>query len=630
VNRVPSSDDEDDDISNGDDRGSILDWTETPNRERKLSIPRSESQIFGVQERDQDEVSVFDVTQFFDADEYDKHSAEVDEINATGSMSTLAPEQLTSVDNLCPAWMEMLVHRGNYARTYAFNLPDSPKTVFRNADWVFNLFGSKCPKDEIIAGSSRLSSAEETRRHLGQLVSSSAEEEGADGNCRRLEALQSAKTTFDEQFLNRRKPSITGRTKVKASCFVARALSDHQWIEEWANITERGVNFYHPDRKKANHRVGIQSIIKVNKLDSISAPRFPNYFFLSFETLGRTTYLMFASETDRDRWVTTISDLARLAPSAVDATESESFGQTSTALLELQNPKDEFLHKSSLWDFKHRRVLNCRNFSFCAREKFSRQDPLALAEDALRKALDPRNESDDDILVSFLDSAAKLKEASVHELGDDERLAFFINVYHCMVQHAYLVLGTPGSSFQWISYFNSISYQCSDDIFSLAELEHCIIRASMSYPTQFLSRFVLPKSSYSFALTKSDYRINFVLNCGSMCNPKCVPILHLSTLNQQLDDVTRLYLSAAVKLKKRSTRDVDLFLPRICLWFSGDFGSSNTDVLKRVFPFLTQDIQDYLKHCESGKCQVSVKYLNYSFECRKLALTPDDAGRDPF
>ncbi|CAB9531330.1 Protein of unknown function, DUF547 [Seminavis robusta] len=520
----------------------------------------------------------------------------------------------------------MLVHRGNYARTYAFNLPESSDTVFRKADWMLNLYGSKGPND-CLPLSTRLSSAEQTRRHLGQLISSSV---GDASNKRRLETVRTAKTPYDDQFLKRKKPSIPEKSRVHASCFVARALSDHHWIEEWANITERGVNFYHPERKKANHRVGIQSITKVNKLDSNLSPKFPNYSFLSLETLGRTTYLMFASETDRDDWVRVISRLAKLAPSAVDSMETESEGHASTALLELQNPKDEFLHKSSLWDFKHRRVLNCRRFSFRAREKASRQDPLSLAEDALHKALDPRNESDDDILVSFLDSAAKLKEANVHGLGEEERLAFFLNVYHTMVMHAYLVLGTPASSFQWISYFNSISYQCSDDIFSLAELEHCILRSPMSYPTQFLSRFAIPKSSYSFALTRSDYRINFGLNCGSMSNPKCVPVFKVSSLNQQLNDVSRLYLAAAVKVKKRSNRDVEVLLPRICLWFADDFGSSNTDVLRRVTPFLTTDVQDFLKSIESGKrgkCHVSVKYLNYSFECRKLTLTPETGNR---
>ena len=622
VDKVPSDsnnrfDENGEEISGWLESGNILDWTETPNRnkELKMGMRNSESQIFNFDEEAEssDDVSVFDDNQFFDAEEH--HDSEG---NLSNVVLSHAPELLTSVDNVCPAWIEMLVHKGNYARAYAINLPDASRTLFRKSDEVLGLFGSGGPNDNIC--SPRMSTAETTRRHLGQLLLDGARNDKDPKSI--LVKLQSTSTKYDDHFLNRRKPSNTEKSRAHASCFVARSLSDHHWIEEWATVTDRGVNFYHPDRKKANHRVGIQGICKVVRMEPSDAPWFPCHFFLSLETLGRTTYLMFSTQDDRDKFLKSISILAKLSPSAVDSAETSSDGNTSTALLDLQNPKDEFLHKSSLWDYKHRRVLNCRRFSFRARDKSSQHNPLLLAEDALRKALDPRNESDDEILISFLDSAAKLKEANVHDLSEEERLAFFLNMYHIMVMHAYLVLGTPGSSFQWISYFNSISYQCSDDIFSLAELEHCIIRSPLSFPTQFLSRFVLPKSTYDFALKKADFRINFALNCGSMSNPKCVPIFRAPLLNQQLDAVSRLYLSSATKLKKRGARDVDVFLPRICLWFSNDFGPRNEDVLSKVKPFFSMEIEEFLDSCKT--INVSVKYLNYSFECRKLTLTPED------
>jgi hypothetical protein len=251
-------------------------------------------------------------------------------------------------------------------------------------------------------------------------------------------------------------------------------------------------------------------------------------------------------------------------------------------------------------------------------------DPVLLAEDALRKALDPRNESDDEILISFLDSAAKLKEANLYGLSEDQRFVFFLNIYHCMVMHAYLVLGPPRSSFQWISYFNSISYQCSDDIFSLAELEHCIIRSNMSSPTQFLSRFVIPKSKYDFSLAATrDYRINFALNPGSLSSPAYVPVFKLGRLDQQLDDVSRLYLSAAIKVKKRSSREAEVYLPRVCLWYSEDFVSSSENILKKVMRFLDSDVlvQEYLRSLESSeKGKWTIRYAPFDYECRKLSL----------
>ena len=49
-------------------------------------------------------------------------------------------------------------------------------------------------------------------------------------------------------------------------------------------------------------------------------------------------------------------------------------------------------------------------------------------------------------------------------------------LYHLLIQHAYLVLGPPASTLHWLSYYSVIAYQTADDVFSLVELEHCIIR----------------------------------------------------------------------------------------------------------------------------------------------------------
>merc|ERR1711902_427763 len=113
-------------------------------------------------------------------------------------------------------------------------------------------------------------------------------------------------------------------------------------------------------------------------------------------------------------------------------------------------------------------------------------------------------------------------------LNSTEKTAFFINLYHIMISHSYLVLGLPPSNgFKWISHFNMISYQCADEIFSLAELEHCIIRDSMSYPfnnNALVKNYIIPKSKYEMALSINDFRINFALNCGSVSNPETIPV----------------------------------------------------------------------------------------------------------
>jgi hypothetical protein len=260
----------------------------------------------------------------------------------------------------------------------------------------------------------------------------------------------------------------------------------------------------------------------------------------------------------------------------------------------------------------------------------NQQETLALAERALTKvmALQPKGPDDSD-LRDFLDCAASLKDADAHSLDEQQRLAFFLNVYHVVIMHAYIVLSPPGSSLEWMSYFTTIAYQCSDDIFSLAELEHNIIRAEMSYPSQFLSRFLLPKSHYLFALTHGDFRINFALNPGSLSMPSSsVPLYKPDTVNEQLDNVTRSYVEAAISVNKRGSRDVTIALPRVCQWFCDDFGSngSASDVLVTIERYLDEEKRRDLSLIwnQKKKCYdigiFNLKYLPYNYECRFLTL----------
>jgi Protein of unknown function, DUF547 len=283
----------------------------------------------------------------------------------------------------------------------------------------------------------------------------------------------------------------------------------------------------------------------------------------------------------------------------------------------------EFLHKSTMRNCKNRKILNCGKFCFHHGEGAT--SPLFLAERALEAALTFDGLDNAEQRRLFLDYAAELKLASVHDLDETARLAFFLNVYHTMICHAFLVLGPPDSSLQWISYFNNVAYQVGDDIFSLSELEHCIIRAKMSFPSQFLSRFVIPKSTYSTALSVVDNRINFALNCGSLSNPAKILVFRPEQISAQLDEASRLYL-ATVTYRRTLSGDLELKLPKMCQWFSDDFGSTREELLHSIEHLLPDDVRKQLADCklpQEGKFDMSscvIRFHSFNFECRSLSL----------
>ena len=525
------------------------------------------------------------------------------------------------IDKCCPCVIDMPGQKGKYSHVFAFyNRQAESRPLYRSLDIAHELMGDRF-LSEIDDGifTTRLSPIETNRRSIGLRY---AEALIGKASPSKMSQFQRLNTFHDKNFLQR--AGIRKNDSSILSCMVARAVSDRHWIEEWACITNDEVLFYRLDHSNPYFRISLASIVKVEPLPKEEWPIIQGYHFLSIETFGRATCLMFKSAKQTQDWIETILD-HRSKPQEI----VQSCNSFSSHLIDVDEPSSEFLRRSSMWDCSKRKLLNCRKFSFRTPSKTDPESTLSIAETALRKAaaLDPKG-SADSALIAFLDCASALKEADARALNEEQRFAFFLNVYHIMIMHAYVVLGPPDSSLKWLTYFNTTSYQCADDIFSISELEHNIVRAQMSFPSQFLSRFVVPKSNYQFALTKKDIRISFALNCGSLSIPmSTVPVYMAETLDEQLDGTTRSFLAEAVSIRPKGSRDASVVLPRVCQWFADDFGDgSAADIVKAIEPYLTPEQRSYLQRLWNERKQTydlglfNPKYSNYNFECRFLKL----------
>jgi hypothetical protein len=571
-------------------------------------MTRSESNIFTISDCDDDEVDQY----FFNAEE--TTSEELDRIAEDGIDQSAEHRILRRIDDICPAWIEVFSNGKGYSK--AFAIVNKNKLTIWPAQACEDLVqGSKRIKKTLTESfSSRLSSTERTRRALGLAFS---EKEATDIPPTQIHSFLACRSiSFDTAFLKRPEPTIPDKelVTVRLSVYLARAISDRHWIEEWATVSPRRISFFHPEKRKPHYHVPFSTVTGVAALPPENSPQIPDHYFLAIHTIGRTVYLMFASQSSRDQWLCDVREtVSRPALTDVDSLSSGEGSIIWAPILgEMHNPAEEFMHKSSMWTCKNRRVLNCGLFSLHSRS-LGINNPLELVETALRSALTVSRDSS-------LANASRLKDACIQGLSEDQKLVVFLNLYHVMILHAYLVLGPPNSSLQWLSYFNNIAYQLGDDIFSLTELEHCIIRPYMSHPSQLLSRFAIPKSRYPrMALFRPcDYRINFALNCGSLSNPAGIYIYKEEELEAQLDAAARLYLrNAATTVVRKSTivRDETVVtVPRLCQWYMEDFGGSEVSLLDQIKVYLPDQalLQD-LKN-------VTIRFLPFKYECRPLSL----------
>ncbi|KAL3786980.1 LOW QUALITY PROTEIN: hypothetical protein HJC23_005491 [Cyclotella cryptica] len=519
-------------------------------------------------------MKIFRITVYFDA-EQDLRTDRQSYLE----LETLRHDEFVNVDNLCPGWVyhwrgKSKSNPNQYAVYFAVAITSSSKTrtpggentrnksdriIFRDLGTVSGEIKRRDRNKDMYI-SPRASSLEKKRRILGSMILK-------DGTVR---SRLLGSTHCDKTFLKRSPDTFMHQTVRAASIAwecIARARSERHWVEELVVLTGTHISFYSPGARYPLYRITNESVTNVAVLDPKQSPHFPGFCFMSIELLGRTTYLMFLDANRRDHFIHSVINV-------LSSCRTKDEASNDVGLILRDDPAEEFLHKSSKWKCRQRRIMNCQRLAFRAKAGSSRH-PCDMINDTLRLALGLKDRMTCDSMLSFLHAAADLKSISVRHLTDSEKIPEIFSIFYQPLSRddtaCFLHSWTPSTSVvRWANYFNLASYQCCDDVFSIVELEHCIIRNS---PPSHISKFTLPKSKYPFSLNQSDFRLNFALNCGSYSNPACILLYNSEKLDEQLNMATKIYLESSVKISEDDKR-CQVLLPRVVNWFSDDFETS--------------------------------------------------------
>ncbi len=188
--------------------------------------------------------------------------------------------------------------------------------------------------------------------------------------------------------------------------------------------------------------------------------------------------------------------------------------------------------------------------------------PTGVARRALEAVRD--EESPEPYLAAIADAT----DADLARVRTDQQagLAFWLNCYNAAAQ---LLLDRRPELFESRSrFFRADAVTVAGVACSLDDIEHGIIRGNRSkYGLGYLPRLARVGLDGRYRLDP-DPRIHFALNCGATSCP-AVLAYEPETIDRTLDEATRSYLSQTVEYDAARDRVV---LPRVCLWFIGDFG----------------------------------------------------------
>ena len=181
----------------------------------------------------------------------------------------------------------------------------------------------------------------------------------------------------------------------------------------------------------------------------------------------------------------------------------------------------------------------------------------------------------------FVTALADLDSGALaRALGSDgARLAFWLNIYNAVTQRE--LATNPAQYENRRAFFGTPLVTVAGRELSLDDIEHRILRRSYSaYTLGYLRRPGFLRDMYfeRHAPEKRDPRIHFALNCGA---ESCPPIAAYTPgdIDDQLDLATQGYLDQTVAFdpdaggplaRLRGTGRV--LVPRVMLWFRGDFG----------------------------------------------------------
>mmetsp|Transcript_2996 Transcript_2996/g.4552 ORF Transcript_2996/g.4552 Transcript_2996/m.4552 type:complete len:1659 (+) Transcript_2996:117-5093(+) len=452
---------------------------------------------------------------------------------------------------------------------------------------------------------------------------------------------------------------------------VARALWDSHWREEIAVLYPSYLAFYPLLAKKASWTLYLQELIGVSHVPDDNSP-LPGFSVLKIETIGRVHYIAFSNkETCNLMAASVLEHLTTITfdtsmPSFGDMTDprdrfvlksgrwrpagrrlvlnarkfSFDIDQSSFATVEADSSRtpspsgDPALNQpntaqETYWAFSARLLktvfqLDSSNSIRITPEELKHQrelltnefdggSPTGVSFGTNSDGLFPGREK----IISFLDETVRLKLINIQEdidLNSPEALCFFINIYHTLLIHARLVLSPPSTQ-DWATFFENVSYEIGGDVFSLAELEHCVIGGRLHRPTTVPRNFCAPPpisdDHYAYALQLADRRVRFIVNCCSISNPPVIYLMKPENMYIHLNEASVALFDYCLQVDMRKRTAI---LPKICDTYRSDFGSNSQEVLRHILRYLGRENWEKVSILLTGQKQPIVKFQD--MKCR--------------
>ena len=194
---------------------------------------------------------------------------------------------------------------------------------------------------------------------------------------------------------------------------------------------------------------------------------------------------------------------------------------------------------------------------------------------------------------------------------DDEKIAFWINIYNVLIIHGVIELDIQRSVKEVLNFFGRIQYKIGDFYFTPDDIEHGILRGNVPHPFYGRRQFSKSDKRIKLIVKKPDPHIHSALVCASSSCPP-IDFYDSARIRQQLHLATRSFINRdGVILNKDENV---LYFSQIFKWYRADFGNNEQRVVDFILPYVRKDAAKYIKQ---NRKNLKIKYLNYDWNLNR-------------
>jgi len=214
---------------------------------------------------------------------------------------------------------------------------------------------------------------------------------------------------------------------------------------------------------------------------------------------------------------------------------------------------------------------------------------------------------------NYLRLASSLNSFKLETLrNDEEKKAFWINIYNVLIIHSVIEFDIQGSVFEISNFFERIGYTIDGLFFTLDDIEHGILRSNRPHPLFPFKPFSALDQRRNLIVSSFDYRIHFALFCSSS---SCPPIEYYDAalIDRQLDTASKSFINrGGVEIDQDNNT---LWMSLIFEWYHGDFGNSTRETILSLLPYMDDEKKAWT---EKNLDSLYLRHLPYNWNMNTI------------